>query len=135
MLAACAAYQVALGTYFIVWRPSLLPEDVRFMRTSSEALQIAPGLSQWLQWVFAVMGGQMIALGMLILLVAARLRNSGEVSRLELFLLATAAAASVVLMSTVNFAIHSDFRFLLIIPVAMWIGVLLLLLLSRRADH
>jgi len=131
MLATCAAYQVALGVYFIVWRPSLLPEDLRFMRASAAALQDAPGLAQWLQWVFAVMGGQMIAVGVLVLLVAARFNKPDEVSRADLVLLAAAAAVSVALMSAVNFAIGSDFRFLLLLPVVLWMSTLVLL--SRHA--
>jgi hypothetical protein len=133
MLAACAAYQVALGVYFIVWRPSLLPEDLRFMKASADALRDAPGLAQWLQRVFAVMGGQMIAVGMLVLLAAARYRKGNEVSRADLVLLAIAAALSVGLMSAVNFAIDSDFRFLLLVPVVLWISTLVLL--SRPASR
>jgi hypothetical protein len=126
-LAACGAYQVGIGAYFIFWRPSLLPEDLRFLEGSGDALRTAaPGLEQWLQWVFTVMGGQMVAVGMLVLLVAVRLRSGAAVSRLDIILLVGAAASSALLMCGINFAINSDFRLALLIPVAAWLAALFL---------
>lgn len=123
---ACGAYQVALGLYFVFWRPSLLPEDLRFMGGSAAALRAAaPDVEAWLQWVFAVMGGQMIGVGVLALLAAKRVRQDGGASVAEMLLLILAAAATAALMSVVNFAIGSDFRWALVVPVLLWIFALL----------
>lgn len=121
LLAVCAAYQVALGIYFIIFRPSLLPEDLRFIGSSAATLEAeAPRLDAWLQWVFTVMGGQMIGVGILVLLVATRERHVAVAVVSELPLLAIAAGTTVLLMCSVNFAIGSDFRWALILPVALW---------------
>ncbi|HEX8444749.1 MAG TPA: hypothetical protein VF631_13990 [Allosphingosinicella sp.] len=122
LLTACGIYQIALGLYFILCRPSFLPEDVRFMRGSAAAIRAAaPGIEAWLQWVFAVMGGQMTGVGILVLLAARRERYGIAAPPAETFFLASAAVATAVLMSGVNFAIGSDFRWLLLAPVALWI--------------
>jgi hypothetical protein len=121
LLTACGVYQIALGLYFILWRPSFLPEDLRFMGSSAAAIRAAaPGMEAWLQWVFAVMGGQMMGVGVLTFLAARRERHGMPASPSETLFLASAAAATVVLMSGVNFAIGSDFRWLLLAPVALW---------------
>ena len=58
MLVACGAWLVGLGFYFIVLRPPLLPEDVRFTGTTIDHLRSSlPGLERWLSKVFTVMGG------------------------------------------------------------------------------
>ena len=64
MLAACGLWLVALGLYFIVLRPPLLPEDTRFMGSSLAQVRAAlPGLEGWLQRVFTVMGGFIVGTG------------------------------------------------------------------------
>lgn len=61
-----------LGLYFIFIRPPLLPEDPRFMGASLEQIKSTlPGLLIWLQRVFWVMGGFMLATGILTCHVAA----------------------------------------------------------------
>lgn len=126
LLAACGTYQVALGLYFIVWRPSLLPEDLRFIGGSAATIRAAaPGMESWLQWVFAVMGGQMIGVGVLTLLAAARERKGPPLSPADTLFLAAAGLSTALLMSGVNFAIGSDFRWALLAPVALWAAMLL----------
>jgi hypothetical protein len=122
LLTGCGLYQIGLGFYFILWRPSFLPEDLRFMGSSAAAIRAAaPGSEACLQWVFAVMGGQMIGVGMLAFLAARRQKHGMGASHSETFFLASAAVSTAVLMSGVNFAIGSDLRWLLLAPVALWI--------------
>lgn len=120
LLGFCGAYQIALGTYFIL-RPSLLPEDVRFARISLEELPVAaPGLEAWLAWVFTVMGGQMAGVGLLLVWIAVYL-NPERMDRWQAVMLIGAGLLTVGTMSVVNFQIGSDFRWLLIAPVLAWI--------------
>ena len=132
-LVACGIYQIALGIYFMAFRPSLLPEDLRYIGSSAvNILSSAAGLEPWLQWVFTVMGGQMLCVGVLILLATARLRRIGSASIAEIAFLTVGAGASVGLMSAVNFVIDSEFRWALLIPVALWVAVLVLLVYGRK---
>ncbi len=112
-----------LGLYFIFLRPALLPEDPRFMGTSLEALRIAaPGLERWLGHVFNVMGGFMVAAGVLTALLAWRFlaaRASGT-----LLAMSVAGLFSVALMSATNFILGSDFRWLLLAPALLWLAAL-----------
>jgi hypothetical protein len=65
----CGLYLVALGLYFALLRPALLPKDPRYIGSSLEAIRVAvPGLEGWLGLVFKVMGGFMVATGALTML-------------------------------------------------------------------
>jgi len=120
VFATCGLWMVLLGAYFILLRPALLPEDPRFMGTSIEALRAtAPGLERWLGHVFNVMGGFMVAAGTMTILVACRFlarRAPGT-----LLALAVAGSCGVALMSATNFLLNSDFRWLLLAPVLLWL--------------
>lgn len=126
LLLVCGVSLVGLGSYFIFIRPSLLPEDIRYMELSGQLLaEVQPRLAKWLPKVFTVLGGGgvMVGAGLLtgyyaLQVLPLRLRGSRLV-------LALAGAFTVALMSAVNFALHSDFRFLLIIPPACWAAALL----------
>lgn len=73
-----------------------------------------------------VLGGQMAALGVLLAVFAVRLARRNAMNSRELVLLGLAGALSVALMSAVNFALGSTFRWLLVLPVLTWaIGVAL----------
>ncbi len=130
MILACGVWLIALGLYFIVLRPPLLPEDLRFMGTTLEQLRLAvPGLVSWLQKVFAVLGGFMAGTGVLTVWLAtvampARLKGT-------FWALALSGALTVVLMSATNFALQSDFRWLLLVPALVWIAGLLLFVKGR----
>ncbi|MBO1006930.1 MULTISPECIES: hypothetical protein [Acidovorax] len=121
LFAACGLWMFLLGVYFILLRPALLPEDPRFMGTTIETLRAAaPGLEGWLGHVFNVMGGFMVAAGTMTILVAWRFlvrRAPGT-----LLALAIAGASGVALMSATNFLLHSDFRWLLLVPVLLWLA-------------
>ena len=66
LLAACGVVVVGVGVFFVVLRPPLLPEDLKYLDTTRELLDAAlPGLGRWLQKVFWVMGGYVAATGVL----------------------------------------------------------------------
>ena len=121
LIGACAAYQLGLGAYFVAFRPPLLPEDLRFLGATAERLAVVlPRLESWLDLVFAVLGGQMAAVGVLLGGFAVRLAHNRSISGYELVFPSLAGLLSVASMSAVNFALESDFRWLLTMPVAAW---------------
>jgi hypothetical protein len=130
MLIASGVWLVGLGFYFIVLRPPLLPEDLRFMGMTHEGIRNAvPGLESWLQRVLTVMGGFMASAGVLTVFVATvavphRLKGTSWV-------IALSGALTFLLMSATNFALHSDFRWVLVVPALVW----LLGLASYIAGH
>ena len=130
MLVACGVWLVGLGLYFIFIRPPLLPEDPRFMGTTLVQIQAAvPGLESWLKKVFTVMGGFIAGAGVLTVFVAtvampARLKGTS-------WAIALSGALTVALMSATNFALHSDFRWLLLVPALVWLAALVLYVARR----
>lgn len=128
LLGVWGLYQVGAGLYFIFIRPSLLPEDLRAAATSLEAVQaIAPHLEAWLDWVFVVMGGQMAASGVLLLGATVGVYRGHRSDRIAMAAYVAAGLLSVTLMSGVNFALESDFRWLLVMPVVLWLAAMILL--------
>lgn len=128
-----------MGAYFVAVRPPLLPEDERAIgMTLVEAERSVPGLALWLDRVFAVLGGQAIAVGLLtghLVRGIARTRPSMG----TLAVLAGGGLFSAVLMSGVNFLIRSDFKWALVVPAAAWLlGIVALALShgrSRASDN
>jgi hypothetical protein len=118
---ACGIWLVGLGIYFMLLRPGLLPEDPRYIGNSLAEIQAAlPGLERWLDRVFGVMGGFMAAAGALtaflaVTAVPARSPGTGAI-------LALAGLLTVIMMSATNFAIGSDFKWLLLAPALLWIA-------------
>lgn len=132
LLAAWGVYQVTTGLYFIFVRPSLLPEDLRAAATTLAAIRAAaPRLEVWLDYVFAVLGGQMAASGVLLLSLATRVFRGHRTSKVEFGAYVAAGLLSVTLMSGVNFALGSDFRWFLVVPVILWLAAMVFL--GRRA--
>lgn len=121
MLVGCGIWLVALGLYFAVLRPPLLPEDPRFIGTTLEQIRAdVPGLENWLKRVFTVMGGFMAGAGVLTVFLAIttmRLRLRGTS-----WAIALSGVLTVGLMSATNFALHSDFRWLLLLPALVWLA-------------
>ena len=130
MLIACGLWLVGLGLYFAVLRPPLLPEDPRFIGMTHSEIRIAvPGLESWLKKIFTVMGGFMAGAGVLTVFVAttampARLKGTS-------WAMALAGVLTVGLMSATNFALDSDFRWLLLVPALAWLAGLV----SYLAGH
>lgn len=72
LLAAAGATLIITGLYFLVMRPPLLPEDVRYMNLgAAELATVRPRLEAWLGHVFWVMGGYVLATGVLMVTLAA----------------------------------------------------------------
>ena len=125
ILVLCGIILMGLGLYFVFLRPPLLTEDPRYMGTSLAEIQATvPGLFNWLQKVFWVMGGYVFTTGLLALYVAItafRTRASGAV-----WIVAAAGLTSIGWMAVVNFIIGSDFKWLLFGFALLW-GIALLL--------
>ncbi|RZL05843.1 MAG: hypothetical protein EOO89_25450 [Pedobacter sp.] len=119
-----------MGIYFVLLRPPLLQEDLRYMKTTVSTIhKNIPTLSDWLQKVFWVMGGYIFTTGLLTAYVAVtsfRTRMRGA------FIIATMAGfTSIGFMTTVNFIIESDFKWLLLIFTISWMAALALYLLRK----
>jgi hypothetical protein len=119
-LAAGGLILMAMGLYFGFLRPSLLPEDARYMGTSLAQIQGAvPGLEHWLARVFGVLGGFLFATGLLTVYVAAtsfRTEKSGSTA-----IVAVSGLASIGWMAIANFLIDSDFKWLLLAFTLPWV--------------
>ena len=119
LLALSGAGLVLVGAYFLLLRPPLLPEDIRYIRLSDNQLAILrPALELWLSQVFRVMGGYIMATGVLTVALAAT-AYCGH-SRIAFVGAVVGGAASIGLMTVVNFAIASDFRWLLFAMALVW---------------
>jgi hypothetical protein len=130
LFVACGTWLIGLGLYFMFLRPSLLPEDVRYMGTSASAIQLAiPGLERWAHRVFTVMGGFMTGAGLLTILVA--MNASAGRAKWTWIVLVLVGLFTVGTMSLTNFQLDSDFKWLLLIPSVLWVTGLVFLTISR----
>jgi hypothetical protein len=125
LLALCGMILVGIGVYFIFARPAFLSEDARYTGASIAEIQaVAPNIAQWLGRVFWVLGGYIVATGILTIYLAVssfqrRARGAGIAATL-------AGAASIGLMATVNVVIDSDFKWPLIGVAVLWATALAL---------
>jgi hypothetical protein len=110
---------IGVGLYFILLRPPLLPEDVRYMALPAAQLDILrPRLEPWLTHVFRVMGGYILATGVLAVTLAAtafRAHQKGAVIGALI-----GGSASIGWMAVVNFMIGSDFKWVLLGMALLW---------------
>lgn len=122
---------IAMGGFFVLQRPALLPEDLRFIgQTAAQMDAAVPGLQSWLVHVFRVMGGYITAAGILtITLAVTSFRRHQWGSAAGVFL---AGAASIGWMVIVNFSIDSDYKWLLLIIFALWVLSLGLFWFEKR---
>jgi hypothetical protein len=129
-LALGGLLQVAMGVYFVLLRPPLLQEDLRYIKINLSILQDnIPGLQNWLQKVFWVMGGYMFATGSMTVFIALtsfRARLFGAFS-----IVALASMSSIGAMAVVNFIIDSDFKWVLTALTLPWIIALILYRLHK----
>lgn len=121
---------VSMGTYFVLLRPPLLPEDLRYIGSTlqNEKENIA-GLTNWLQKVFLVMGGYIFTTGLLIVFISFtsfRNRTLGSFS-----IVALAGITSIGSMTVVNFIINSDFKWILLTFTLPWAIALMLYRLHK----
>jgi len=112
LLAAAGGSLILAGLYFLLLRPPLLPEDVRYMNLSPVELGVVrPRLEAWLTHVFRVMGGYVLATGVLTVTLAV------TAFRAHSFL---GGGASIGCMAFVNFAIDSNFKWVLFGMALVW---------------
>jgi hypothetical protein len=134
-LALAGMIIAGIGLYFIAIRPTLLPEDVRYMNLSAVELEaIGPRLAMWLTQVFRVLGGYALATGVLLIalaITAFRARHPVAVAGALI-----GGASSIGLMSVVNFTIGSDFRWALFACALVWaVSLIAYGLESSRNDN
>ena len=119
ILGGCGLILIGIGLYFVWARPALLPEDVRYIGVTSAELQsVEPGLRRWLHRVFWVLGGYIMATGILTLYLATTaFRTRARGARVAV---ALAGAASIGSMAVVNVLIDSAFKTPLVAVAALW---------------
>ena len=123
---------IGVGLYFILLRPPLLPEDVRYMALPAAQLDILrPRLELWLTHVFRVMGGYVLATGVLAVTLAATAFRAHQKGAAIGALIG--GAASIGWMAAVNFMIDSDFKWVLLEMALLWASSLVLFWFERRA--
>ena len=119
-----------MGLYFIFIRPVLLQEDLRYIDAELQNINDSiPGLANWLQKVFWVLGGYILATGLLIIFISftsfrQRLPGAFAIVGLE-------GISSIGLMTVVNFMIGSDFKWLLLSFILPWVIALMLYRLHK----
>jgi hypothetical protein len=110
---------IGAGLYFVLLRPPLLPEDVRYMALNqAELVGVRPRLEAWLTHVFRVMGGYVLATGVLAVSLAATSFRQHQWGAWLGGLIA--GAASIGWMAVVNFMIDSDFKWALLCMAILW---------------
>ena len=125
LVALSGAVAVPIGLFFMFARLRFLPEDERFAGASLRAIEeVAPRMSPWLAHVFQVLGGFVIATGILTVHVAMttfRRRERGSTPSLV-----AAGVSSFGTLAIVNVLLRSDFRKQLVGLSCVWaVGVLL----------
>ena len=134
MFVACGIWLIGLGGYFILARPPLLPEDLRYLGSNVIQVELLlPQLASWLRNVFTVMGGFIAGCGFLTIFVSVRAlpqRLPGTGTALGCVGLLTVAT-----MSWTNFALDSDFKWLLLAPAVAWLLGLVSYGAGRKAEH
>ena len=134
LFAACGIWLIGLGGYFMFVRPSFLPEDLRYIGASATQVEaLLPQMASWLRNVFMVMGGFMAGCGALVVFVSVRVvpqRAQGTGIALGVSGLLTVAT-----MSWINFALDSDFKWLLLAPTVAWLLGLLCYVAGSRAKR
>jgi hypothetical protein len=134
VLAAAGVAVMGIGFYFIFLRPPLLPEDLRYMVLSAAQIDVVrPRLAEWLTRVFIVLGGYAVATGVLtVTLAATSFRAHGRGAAIGATI---GGAASIGLMTGVNFAIGSDFKWVLLGIALLWLCSVGLFWFETRSEH
>jgi hypothetical protein len=123
VLTMCGIILMSVGLYFVLVRPALLPEDIRYIGLSSAQVQAVPSrFLNWLDKVFWVMGGYVFTSGFLTCYIAQtafRERQRGVFG-----VVSVAGTTSLGIMVTINFLIDSDFKWLLLVFATLWFSAL-----------
>jgi hypothetical protein len=125
LLLAFGVALIGIGLFFVVVRPPLLPEDMRFIGLTLSELQAEqPRMAAWLLHVFRVLGGYAAAAGVLtITLAATSFRRHDAVAGVGALI---AGAISIGWMAIVNFLIDSDFKWVLLAIALIWVASIVL---------
>ena len=134
LLTAVGATLVIAGLYFILVRAPLLPEDVEYMALPPADFDaVKPKLESWLTHVFQVLGGYVLATGVLTIVLAItsfRAHHWGAgVGAL------IGGAASIGWMAYVNFVINSDFKWVLLGMALLWMCSLVLFWIEKISQR
>jgi hypothetical protein len=130
LLVAFGIALLGIGFFFVVLRPALLPEDMRFIGLTLAQLQSEqPRMAQWLLHVFRVLGGWATAAGILTIAIAATAYRRHDTAAGVGVLVA--GAVSIGWMVVVNFMIDSDFKWTLLAIASLWAGSVVLFALER----
>ena len=130
LIVAGAALSI-VGLYFILVRPSLLPEDVRYMALPAAQLDaVRPQLETWLARVFQVMGGYILATGIFAITLGATAYREHRWEAATGVLIG--GATSIGWMTVVNFVIRSDFKWFLLGLSLLWASSLVMFFIERR---
>jgi hypothetical protein len=125
LFVVCGLWLTALGLYFMLLRPPILPEDIAYLGTTAARLASdLPGLERWTNHVFNVMGGFMIGAGVLTMYLSVAVSLQGN--RWRWRALTAAGLFMVGVMSYTNFQLNSDYKWLLLLPVVAWSAASLL---------
>ena len=110
---------IGTGIYFLFLRPPLLPEDIRYMALPPAQFDVLrPRLELWLTHVFRVMGGYVLATGVLMVTLAVTsFRQHSTPAAIGALI---GGAASIGWMTAVNFLIDSDFKWVLLAMALLW---------------
>ena len=122
---------IGTGLYFLVLRPPLLPEDIRYMAVPAAQFDalLRPQLELWLGHVFRVMGGYVLATGVLMVTLAVTaFRDHRRAAAIGCLI---GGAASIGWMAVVNFMIDSDFKWVLLAMALLWAASLVLFWIER----
>jgi hypothetical protein len=119
LLALSGVTLIGAGLYFLLLRSPLLPEDLRFIGWEpAHADAVRPGLEAWLTHVFRVLGGYVLATGVLtVTLAATSFRQYQPGAGLGALI---GGAASIGVMAATNFIIDSDFKWALLGIAVLW---------------
>ncbi len=125
VLTFAGALLMAMGMYFIFLRPPLLPEDLRYMNTSLTIIQkTIPGLQDWVSKVFWVMGSYIFTTGFFTIYIALKPFKSRAPGVIAVVI--TTGLTSIIAMTTVNFILGSDFKWILLGFSMLWVGAIIL---------
>jgi hypothetical protein len=123
---------IGVGLYFILLRPPLLPEDVRYLALPTAQFDILrPRLELWLTQVFRVMGGYVLATGVLAVTLAVTAFRAHQKGAAIGVLIG--GAASIGWMAAINFIIDSDFKWALLGMALIWACSLVLFRLETHS--
>ncbi|WP_199421620.1 hypothetical protein [Actinotalea solisilvae] len=121
LFAGAGVVLVGIGIFFVVARPPLLPEDLRYLdREQREIDALLPRLQTWLRRVFVVLGGHALASGVLTVFTAVTAVRQGNLA--AVIALLASGAVGMGLMVVVNFLIHSAFRWILLAGACLWLA-------------